>query len=237
MVDSRMVVYGKSVPEDGSGAIKPVTSRAFARFGRIVAQALGDDLRLAAEAVEMPPAGTRYERSIPAFEQTEGYARLIRTYAGGQPFQAGLVWGFNTKLNALEYHRSSELILALTDLVLLLGDRRDMVGLTYRADLIEAFFVPAGVSVELYATSMHYAPCQTSDAGYKAIIVLPRETNAPLESRGSEPAENADEEQRLAFARDKWLVAHPDTNEVKRAGAYAGIIGRNPELQDFLPAD
>jgi hypothetical protein len=237
MVGKEWLVYGKIVAKDGSSAIKPVTSRAFGRYGRIVAHALAADLRQAAAAVEMPSAGTRYERSVPALEQTEGYARLIRTYAGGQPFQAGLVWGYNTKLNALEYHRASELILAVTDLVLLLGDRRDLVDLTYDSALIEAFFVPAGESVELYATSMHYAPCQTSDAGYKAIIMLPRETNAPPEDRQAAQPDSADMEHRLYFARDKWLIAHPDTNEARRGGAYAGIIGRNPDLQDFLTDD
>jgi len=237
MVEKKWIVYGKEVAKDGSGAIKPVMSKAFGRYGRIVTHALGEDLRQAAEAVSMPQAGTQYERSIPALEQTEGYDRLIRTYAGGQPFQAGLVWGYNTRLNALEYHRASELILAVTDLVLLLGDRRDLADLTYDSALIEAFFVPAGESVELYATTMHYAPCQTSDAGYKAIIMLPRETNAPPEDRQSVQPDAVDTEHRLYFARDKWLIAHPDTNEARRGGAYAGIIGRNPDLQDFLTAD
>lgn len=241
MADSRVVkkwlVYGKEVANDGSSAIKTITSRAFGRYGRIVTHAMADDLRQAAEAVPMPPAGTQYERSILALEQTEGYGRLIRTYAGGQPFQAGLVWGYNTKLNALEYHRASELILAVTDLVLLLGDRRDLVDLTYDSALIEAFFVPAGESVELYATTLHYAPCQTSDAGYKAIIMLPRETNAPPESNKAGLPDVADEEHQLYFARDKWLIAHPDTNEARRGGAYAGIVGRNLDLQDFLTDD
>lgn len=237
VVGKKWMVYGKEVAVDGSSAIKPVTNRAFGQYGRIVAHALGEDLRQAAEAVAMPPAGTRYERSIPALEQTDGYGRLIRTYTGGQPFQAGLVWGYNTRLNALEYHRASELILAVTDLVLLLGDRRDLIDLTYDSALIEAFFVPAGVSVELYATTLHYAPCQTSDAGYKAIIMLPRETNAPRADGQSVQQDSVDEEHRLYFARDKWLIAHPDTNEARKGGAYAGIIGRNPDLQDFLTGD
>ena len=41
--------------------------------------------------------------------------------------------------------------------------------------LVKAFRLPAGVLVELYATTLHYAPSNLGDAGFRVTIVLPRE--------------------------------------------------------------
>ena len=72
--------------------------------------------------------------------------------------------GDNHKLNALEYHRSSELDIAQTDLILLLGMQQDIEnGDIYDTSKVEAFLVPAGTGVELYATTLRYAPCKKPD--------------------------------------------------------------------------
>lgn len=67
-------------------------------------------------------------------------------------------------MNALEYHRSSELDIAQTDLILLLGMQQDIEnGDIYDTSKVEAFLVPAGTGVELYATTLRYAPCKKPD--------------------------------------------------------------------------
>lgn len=89
-------------------------------------------------------------------------------------------------------------------------------------DRVRAFHVPAGTAVELFATTLHYAPC-TADAKscFRAAIVLPRGTNTEkpkLEARAAED--------RLLWARNKWLIAHPDAPEA-REGAFVGLEGEN----------
>ena len=63
--------------------------------------------------------------------------------------------GKNDTLNAVEYHRSSEINIACSDLVLLLGMEQDInrPDNTYDTAQMEAFLVPQGVAVELYATT------------------------------------------------------------------------------------
>ena len=74
--------------------------------------------------------------------------------------------GDNHKLNGLEYHRSSEINIAVTDMILLLGSQQDVgTDFTYDTSKVEAFYVPAGTVVEMYATTLHYAPCTAQPGG------------------------------------------------------------------------
>ena len=44
-------------------------------------------------------------------------------------------------------------------MILLVGRQQDITeDYTYDTDQIEAFLVPAGTAVEMYATTLHYAP-------------------------------------------------------------------------------
>ena len=132
----------------------------------------------------------------------------------------GFCNGFNTYLNAVEYHRSSEINVAVTDMILLVGRQQDITeDYTYDTDQIEAFLVPAGTAVEMYATTLHYAPCMTSENGFRCVVILPKGTNTDVEI----PAD-AKGEARLLTARNKWLIAHEDA---KIEGAFCGLKGEN----------
>jgi len=80
---------------------------------------------------------------------------------GGMPVQLGWCNGHNTKLNCLEYHRDSEVNIGTHDFVLLLAKQDQIVDGVLDTALVKAFRVPAGVPVEVYATTLHYAPCHT----------------------------------------------------------------------------
>ncbi len=86
---------------------------------------------------------------------------------------------------------------------------------------VMAFKAPAGAVVQVYETTLHYAPCQTSDEGFRVAIVLPRETNTDMEK-----IEVKNTEDKMLWARNKWLLAHPDSAEAKQ-GAYIGLKGEN----------
>ncbi len=142
---------------------------------------------------------------------------------GGMPIQVGYCNGHNKKLNAVEYHRDSEVNIAVTDLIILIGSQQDITPeFTYDTANIEAFFVPAGTAIEIYATTLHYAPCQAADGGFQNVVVLPKGTNTELPFQ---PAGSGEE--RLLTARNKWLIAH---SEAGIEGAFEGLIGENIAL-------
>ena len=131
----------------------------------------------------------------------------------------------NKKLNALEYHRDSEINMAVTDLVLLIGKQQDIADdFTYDTSLVEAFFVPAGTLIEVYATTLHYAPCHTQEGGFRCVVVLPKGTNGELEGTVAERCG----EERLLFARNKWLVGHKEGGLPENA--WLGLRGENITL-------
>jgi hypothetical protein len=123
-------------------------------------------------------------------------------------------------MNALEYHRCSEVNIALDDVIIIVGRQQDIgPGFTYETSKAEAFLVPAGTGIELFATTLHYAPIQAAGAGFRFIAVLPRETNTDLDY---EPERIG--EAKLLLAKNKFVLAHEDAHI---EGAHIGLIGEN----------
>ena len=136
------------------------------------------------------------------------------------PIQIGYCNGHNHLLNAVEYHRDSEINIAVTDLILILGKEQDITeDHTYDSSKMEAFLIPAGTTIEVYATTLHYAPCNVAASGFKCVVVLPKGTNTDITLEEKHTPEDD-----LLFARNKWLLSHPDANI---AGSVAGIKGEN----------
>lgn len=156
---------------------------------------------------------------------------ISERFYGGMPVALGWVCGHNTKLNCLEYHRDSELNLGTEDFILLLGKRTQIeADCTFNTGNVKAFLIPAGVMVEIYATTLHYAPCQTDDYGFRVFAVLPDGSNT--ERLEITPVNKED---RLLFARNKWLLAYPGTQEAA-AGAFVGLKGMNIDIKKYLSA-
>ena len=199
---------------------------AFRQFGRVVPFDAGELIAACEKAAVMPRCGTRYEAAMPALEAPRTLEAVRHTLRGEGACQVGCCFGYNSRLNCLEYHRASEHNIAVSDLVLLLGCRQDMEGNDLPAGKVTAFFVPKGTTIEVYATTLHFCPCQVSDAGFRCIVVLPRGTNHPLEQPRPESGEG-----RLLWAQDKWLIAHPENTGVVERGAYPGLHGENFEVK------
>ena len=202
--------------------IESVYSPAFRAYGQVLTGYDTEKLLWAMEAIPLPKEGTAYEPSIAALEGCDIFRRLQDHAYGGMPVQIGMCWGRNTKLNCLEYHRDSEVNIGAGDFILLLA-RQDQIenGVLDTADVC-AFRVPAGVAVEVYATTLHYAPCHVDkNEGFRVAVVLPKGTN---EAKPSIVPVN-DEDWRLQ-ARNKWLLAHKESREASQ-GAYVGLSGEN----------
>ena len=144
---------------------------------------------------------------------------------GGMPIQLGWCNGHNTKLNCLEYHRDSELNIGAEDFILLVAREDDILGGRLDTARVKAFRAPAGAVVEVYATTLHYAPCSASKgAGFRVVIVLPRGTNGPKPAMT--PLNGEDE---TLWACNKWLLAHAESSEAAQ-GAPVRLDGVNVDL-------
>lgn len=204
--------------------IKPVSDFTFAVYGRVHE---GFDTRQLQEAMlDTPqPDGVEYVASVEKLEALPIFAQLRDQLFGGMPIQIGYCNGDNHALNCVEYHRDSEFNLACTDLIVLVGRQQDIKqgDFTYDTARIEAFRVPAGTLIEFYATTLHYAP--VSDGGkFRCVVVLPRGTNFPLVN---DPGKEG--EAKLLTHVNKWLIAHPDSDEAK-GSAHVGLVGENIRL-------
>ena len=211
--------------------ILKVTDEVFKRYGRVVDNV--DFTDLVEELKKTPvPADVAYEPSVEALEALPVMEELSRVAYGEMPIQIGYCNGHNTKLNALEYHRDSEINVAATDAVLMLGLLADVeADHTYDTSKVEAFLVPAGTAVEVYATSLHYAPCHVDDAsGFQVAIVLPKGTNYPLKEAHKKVDEaksgaGLSNEDAMLTAVNKWLIGHAEGGLDE--GSFLGLKGRN----------
>ena len=208
--------------------IQNVSDAAFKKYGKVITGLDCSDI-IAAMAETPCPENVVYVPGAESLESCASAKDIAYTLYGGMPVQIGYCNGNNHKLNGLEYHRDSEVNIAVTDLILLIGSEQDIENGKYDTSKVEAFLVPAGTVIEVYATTLHYAPCHTNAAeGFCTAVVLPRGTNTEKPSvvqRGGEDA--------LLWARNKWLLAHAASDEAAQ-GAYVGLAGENIDISDSL---
>ncbi len=209
--------------------IKSVFDGEFARYGQIHEGYELDGLLAAMKAIPLPGSGTAYQPAIPELEALPIFELFGANAYGGMPVQLGMCWGRNTKLNCLEYHRDSEFNVGTHDFILLLAKQDEIVDGMLDTAKVRAFRVPAGVLVEVYATTLHYAPCHTDETeGFRVAVALPRGTNE------AKPAIKAiTEEDQLLWARNKWLLAHEDSAEAGQ-GAAVRLSGDNNDIANDI---
>ena len=208
--------------------IKPVTGRAFKPFGRVIKGYYLRSLIEEMEKTECPSDKVVYEPSVRSLETLKINRQFSEEAYGGMPIQIGYCNGSNHKLNGLEYHRDSEVNVAVTDMILLVGKRQDIGrDYTYDTGKMQAFLVKKGTLVEIYSTTLHYAPISAGEhENFRCVVVLPRGTNEPLPAcRGKA---HTKEDQLLTHV-NKWLIAHPESG-LDKDGAFVGLKGENIRL-------
>ena len=206
--------------------IYSVTDPEFRPYGEIPEGYDTAELLSAMERIPLPARGTAYEPGIASLEACAIFSELRDRAFGGMPIQLGMCWGRNTLLNCLEYHRDSEVNIGSTDFILLLAKRDEIENGLLDTARVKAFRVPAGVPVEIFATTLHYAPCHTDPArGFRVAVALPKGTNTAKPDFAPKSAED-----RLMTARNKWLFAHADSDEAK-SGAVIGLRGANLDVR------
>ena len=205
-----------------------VFDEAFRTFGNVIAgydfSALTDYLT---KETDIPETGNVYVPSVPAMESTQIARTIMADLYGGMPIQIGYCNGRNTTYNGFEYHKGSELNVAATDCMLVLGHTWQIENNCFRVGNETVFFVPQGTAIELFQTTLHLSPCRVCDAGFKVAVVLPRGTNTPLKAQ---PTTRAGEAQ-LLLQTNKWVLSHPDREPLMKQGAFPGLLGENKELK------
>jgi hypothetical protein len=203
--------------------IQSVYDSSFLKYGTVLK---GYDfkplLRALENATESPLDKTIYVPSDAALETLQIFEELSEGFYGGMPIQIGYCNGSNHMLNCFEYHRGSEVNVAANDIVLLLATLQEMKDGVIDSAAAQAFLVPAGTAVQLYETTLHYAPCNAPGTdSFRVAVVLPKGTNEEISQKPNKAPED-----RLLWARNKWLTAHPDSAEASQ-GAFVGIRGEN----------
>ena len=201
-----------------------VTDKEFKAYGRII-DIDAAEIISAAKSIEMPNDGSKYEPSVAEFENLEITNYFRDEIFGELPTQTGYCWGHSTKLNALEWHKNSEINVAVTDMVLFLGLLTEVEDNRYNSENIKAFYVKAGEVIEVYGTTMHFCPCEVGDEGFGCVVVLPKGTNVPLDKAPKD---------KLLFRKNKWLFACEDNAALIEKGVVPGIYGKNYDVKEVL---
>jgi len=200
-----------------------VTDPEFTNYGRILTEVDMTEMMEALKKTPCPEDGTIYVAGDPELEKLPAARQIQSKLYGELPVEVGYCNGHNTKLNALEYHRSSEINMGTGDFYLILGKQEDITkDYTYDTKNCVAFHVPAGVAVEVYATTLHYAPCNKGGRGFQVLVVLPKGTNTDLKN------EHREGEDGHLTAVNKWLLGHPDG---VAAGQPLGLVGENLSIE------
>lgn len=200
-----------------------VTDYQFSEFGRVLSgfkleemEQYKKEIPVTDDVVYVPNVDEVCQLPIAKKFQNEVYGEL--------PIQIGYCCGKNHLLNAVEYHKNSEINITMTDAILLLGRQQDIqMNHNYDTSLMKAFLIPKGCVVELYATTLHYAPCSVGGKEFFVYVILPKGTNEPLEEV------DAKHENRLLVAKNKWLIAHREAKFDSKV--HIGLVGENLSVE------
>ena len=194
----------------------------FAPFGRVIKNLYTTEIIEEAKRIANPDSGASYLPSYENFEKLKIAEEIKNNYYGSLPTQIGYCWGHNSFMNATEWHTSSEINIAITPLVLILGHVWDINDGKIDSSKFKAFYLPEGTVVEVYATSLHFSPCEVEEGGFGCVVGLPKDTNTELA---------IESECRLLFRKNKWLIAHINNESLIKRGVIPGITGINYEIK------
>lgn len=198
--------------------IYSVEDAEFRSYGRVIHGMDITEIVEAAKQIECPAEGSSYLPSIKEFEELAIFHAIEEAHYGTLPTQLGYCWGRNQVMNAMEYHSSNEINIAVTPLVLILGHTWDVEDMKVDSSMFKAFYVPQGCVLEIYATTLHFCPCQVSDSGFGCIVGLPKGTNVQIDG----PVQT-----KPLFKQNKWVLAHEENTALIEKGIVPGITGEN----------
>lgn len=171
--------------------------------------------------IEIPKSGNRYIASVEEIENFDVIRDIKEAIYGTLEIEAGECVGQNSALTGLEYHQGSEVTIAVTDCILIVGKIQDLNENKYDTSKCEIFYLEKGQAVELYGTTLHYTPCKVDENGFMTIVVLLNGTNSLIEKSKCE----------ILTKKNKWFITHSSQEEKIKAGSYPGLMGDMIEIK------
>ncbi|MCC8072912.1 MAG: DUF4867 family protein [Clostridiales bacterium] len=200
----------------------------FKTYGKIVD---GFDFSIPIEYMEnqtdIPLENNIYLPSDDKLEMFDVFKSVQNIVYGEAQIQVGYCNGKNSTYNGFEYHKGSEINIAVTDFMLVLGHIWQIKNNCFYVGDEKVFYVPEKTAVELYQTTLHLSPCKCKDSGFKNIVVLLKGTNTPLDKN----TDSKNTESKLLLQKNKWVISHKDRQQLIKQGAFPGLIGENKELR------
>ena len=203
-----------------------VTDAAFAPYGRILTDVDCAGIDAALRDTPIPDAGNVYVADDPMLHQVPEMKVIEEGAFGGMPVETGYCNGRGFQLNALEYHKCSEINYSTTGCVLLMALPDDVHDRRVRSADVVGFYLPAGTLIEVHPRVLHFAPCRIDEGGFNCLVVLEMGTNAPIDCVNTA----APGERGLLWMKNKWLIAHAESVPASK-GAFVGIDGENLALK------
>ena len=134
---------------------------------------------------------------------------------GYLPIQAGVVKGKNQSLTGTEFHQGSEVNIAVTDCLLVLGNKYDMIDNAIDVSQMDVFYVEKGEVLEIYSTTLHYTPIEANKDGFSLVVILIEGTNTDIDF----------EKNSVLCKKNKWYVCHSSQTAKIEQGFKVGLIG------------
>lgn len=198
-----------------------VNDKEFQKYGKVLDIDTSEIIKVA-EAIEYPESGSKYVASIEEFEKLDVAKYIEKEIFGELPTQVGYCYGYNDTLNALEWHKCSEVNIAVTDFVLLLGNVWDIdENNRYNSENLKAFLVKKGEAIEVFATTLHFCPIMAKNDGFGCVVGLLKGTNTDLEEKAQD---------KLLFRKNKWIIAHEENAGLIDRGVASGIYNENIKI-------
>ena len=203
--------------------IELISNESFRPYGEIVEGYDLSELISYMENKTVINPGCTYCPTVKEMEETDIAKEIVKIYCGGMPAQFGYTNGTTEYLDALEYHKASEMVIAVTDLIVLVALRSEIIDKNLDSKCVRAFYVPSGTAFEMYATTLHYCPCNADNDHFRSVVILPEGTNTDL-------TEKCDD--KLITANNKWLICHDKCTSLLDKGVVGGVHGENFKVEN-----
>ncbi len=218
MTGEKMELY-RQLKSKNQLEIHTVTDDCFSAYGELL-DINTEEIIAVLDQTPIPEEKNIYIASDSTLEGLEDIKKVSHYVFGGIDAQTGYCNGRNVALGAEEWHDCSEINITGTPLVLLLALQSDMVNGTLDSAKVKAFYLPKNTAIRLFPMVLHFAPCAVTDNGFRCLVGLTKGTNAPITK-----------EEALLHAPlkavNKWMIAHPERQDLIEAGAKEGITGEN----------
>jgi len=199
----------------------------FRKYGRVLDSKPYEGLLTLLKKNTVITESNVYRASEPKLFDESAY-KAAGCVFGGMKIQIGYCNGMNQTLNGMEYHKSPELIVAGTDILLFLATPSDLKDFsTMDSSSAKVFFAPEGSAFCLNPEILHLSPSCVHKSGFKSIIILPEGTNLDLDENTERDGEM---ESLILFKKNKWMLTHRDREPLVSQGVKIGITGINTRL-------